>query len=59
LASTLSTVVLLTTPGGSRPERRLTAATLKPLLSGARSPKLTGRIGEYRAEREARLRMSS
>ena len=42
LASTLSTVVIWTTPGGSSPERRLTARILKPLLSGARSPKPTG-----------------
>jgi predicted dinucleotide-binding enzyme len=42
LASTRSTVVIWTTPGGSSPERRLTARILKPLLSGARSPKLTG-----------------
>lgn len=28
------------TPGGSSPERRLTARTLTPLLSGARSTKL-------------------
>ena len=41
-ASTLSTVVIWTTPGGSSPERRLTAGILKPLLSGARSPKPTG-----------------
>ncbi|HJS59407.1 MAG TPA: hypothetical protein VKA01_14990, partial [Vicinamibacteria bacterium] len=40
LASTLSTVVIWTRPGGSSPERRLTAAISKPLLSGARSPKL-------------------
>jgi hypothetical protein len=41
LASTLSMAVFWTTPGGSSPERRLTAAISKPLLSGARSPKLT------------------
>ena len=40
LASTLSMVVIWTTRGGSSPERRLTARTLKPLLSGVRSPKL-------------------
>jgi hypothetical protein len=40
LALTLSTVVIWTIPGGSSPERRLTARTLKPLLSGARSRKL-------------------
>jgi hypothetical protein len=34
--------VIWTTPGGNSPERRLTARILKPLLSGARSPKLTG-----------------
>ena len=38
--STLSTVVIWTNPGGSSPERRLTARILKPLLSGERSPKL-------------------
>ena len=42
LASSLSTRVIWTTPGGSSPERRPTARILKPLLSGARSPKLTG-----------------
>jgi hypothetical protein len=31
-----------TIPGASSPERRLTAGILKPLLSGARSPKLIG-----------------
>jgi hypothetical protein len=42
LASTLSTVVNWTHPGGSSPERRRTAGILNPRLSGARSPKLTG-----------------
>ena len=37
---TLWTVAIWTTPGGSRPERRLTARTLKPMPSGVRSPKL-------------------
>src|SRR5258705_5505548 len=32
-------VVIWTTPGGSSPERRLTAGILKPLLSIVRSPK--------------------
>jgi hypothetical protein len=40
LASTLSMVVIWTTPGGSSPERRRIARTLKPLLSGERSLKL-------------------
>ena len=42
LASTPWTVVIWTTPGGSSPERRLTAWILKPALSGARSPRLIG-----------------
>ena len=42
LASTLSTVVNWTHPGGSSPEPRRTAGIWKPRLSGARSPKLTG-----------------
>jgi 8-hydroxy-5-deazaflavin:NADPH oxidoreductase len=42
LASTRSTVVNWTHPGGSSPERRRTAGILNPRLSGARSPKLTG-----------------
>jgi hypothetical protein len=41
LAWTPSTVVIWTTPGGSSSERRLTVRILKPLLSVARSPKLT------------------
>ena len=34
--------MIWTTPGGSSPERRLTAGILKPALSGARSPRLIG-----------------
>jgi hypothetical protein len=41
-ASTPSMVVSWTTPGGSSPERRRTVGILTPLLSGGRSPKLTG-----------------
>jgi hypothetical protein len=37
----LDRAVIWATPGGSSPERRLTAEILKPLL-GARSPKPTG-----------------
>ena len=40
LASTLSMAVIWTTPGASSPGRRLTARILKPLLCGARWPKL-------------------
>ena len=40
LASTLSMVVIWAIPGGSSPERRRIARTLKPLLSGERSLKL-------------------
>src|SRR6266550_687906 len=41
-ASTRSTPVIWITPGGSRPEPRLTARTLKPPLSAALSPKPIG-----------------
>ncbi len=41
-ASTLSTGVICTTPGGSSLERRPTVGTLKPLLSGLRSGKRFG-----------------
>ena len=56
LASTLSTVVIWTTPGGSSPERRLTVGILTPLLSGALAEADRSRIAEYRAEEEARIR---
>src|SRR5947208_1503674 len=54
-ASTPSMVVSWTTPGGSSPERRPTVGILTLLLSGGRSPKLTGAASPRTAPNE-RLR---